>query len=105
MVADMNGLFEGQRVNTGGDDFFAAVSLGGHRRDHVDPRHDDAAEGRAVRVGLVRHDEVSCFDRAFTGTFRFWFCHLVLVLRFSVTGLESQVSLQDFRGRHNRRDR
>lgn len=30
VVADADGLFEGERVDAGGDDLFAAMTLGGH---------------------------------------------------------------------------
>ena len=45
VIADVDGFLEVEAIDTGGDDFFLAVSLSGHGADHVDPAHDGAPEG------------------------------------------------------------
>ena len=77
------------------NDFFAAMALRRHGRDHIDPGDDNAAEGGALRVRLVRHNEIARFHGAFTRTFTFFVCHLEFHRRHFRFGLFGSLEVFD----------
>lgn len=80
MVSNADRLFEVQRVYTRGDNFFAAMSLGRHRCDHIDPGHYNPSKSGSLLIGLMGHEKVSRFDCTFTGAFTGFFVHRSLFI-------------------------
>jgi hypothetical protein len=56
------------------------VSLGSHRCDHIDPCHYNPPESGSLLIGLMGHEQVSRFDRTFTGAFTGFLVHRSLFI-------------------------
>jgi hypothetical protein len=75
LIADMDRVPKDEGVDLGRDDLTAAVPLACHRRDHVDPTDDGAAESGPLWIRLLRHHQIPRLDGTLTRRFALFAGH------------------------------